>query len=176
VVDAGLIIKNGELNDFEPLQKLSTYIDAQDLRRLRFADLKNHVLIKDREIHLPNMVVQSNVTTITVNGTHTFDQDINYRLKVPIKSAHKDKDEYFGALEDDGLSTNLFLKITGTTHDYRVVYDKAAVKDKIKQDLKEEKWEFRNAVRNKGTEDTPQELDEGEFFDFDEVDSTALRQ
>jgi len=176
VVDAGLIIKNGELNDFEPLQKLSTYIDAQDLRRLKFADLKNHVHIKDRKIHLPNMVVQSNVTTITVNGTHTFDQDINYRLKVPLKSTPKDKDEYFGALEDDGLSTNLFLKITGTTHDYQVVYDKAAVKDKIKQDLKEEKWEFRNAVRNKGVKDTPQELDEGEFFDFDEVDSTALRQ
>ena len=122
------------------------------------------------------MVVQTNVTTIAVNGTHTFDQDINYRLKVPIKSAHKDKDEYFGALEDDGLNTNLFLKIIGTTNDYRVVYDKAAVKTKIKQDLKEEKWEFRNAVRNKGAEDTQQELDEDEFFDFDEADSTALRK
>ncbi len=176
VVEAELIIENGELNDFEPLQKLSTYIDAQDLRRLRFADLKNHVIIKDREISLPNMVVESNVTTITVNGTHTFDQDINYRLKVPIKSAHRDKDEYFGALEDDGLNTNLFLKIIGTTQDYRVIIDKAAIKNKIKQDLKEEKWEFRNAVRNKGTEDAPQELEEGEFFDFDEADSTALDQ
>ena len=176
VVDAGLVIENGELNDFEPLQKLSTYIDGQDLRHLRFADLKNNVIIKDREIRLPNMVVQTNVTTIAVNGTHTFDQDINYRLKVPIKSAHKDKDEYFGALEDDGLNTNLFLKIIGTTNDYRVVYDKAAVKTKIKQDLKEEKWEFRNAVRNKGAEDTQQELDEDEFFDFDEADSTALRK
>jgi len=176
VVDAGLIIENGELNNFEPLQKLSSYIDAQDLRRLRFADLKNKIRIKDRKIYLPNMVVQSNVSTIAVNGTHTFDQDINYRLKVPIKSSKKDKDEYFGALEDDGLNTNLFLKITGTTHDYRVVYDKAAVKDKIKQDLKEEKWEFRKAVRNKGIEDASQELDQGEFFDFDEADSTALPQ
>lgn len=174
VVDAGLTIKNGELNDFEPLQKLSAYVDSQDLRHLKFADLKNNVHIKDREIFLPNMMVQSNLTTIAINGTHTFDQNINYRLKVPIKSTKKDKDEYFGALEDDGSSTNLFLKITGTTKDYQVVYDKAAVKDKIKQDLREEKWEIRDAVRNKGANSTAQELNEEDFFDFDEADSTAL--
>jgi hypothetical protein len=176
VVNAGLVIENGELNNFEPLQKLSAYVDSEDLKHLKFADLQNNVQIKDREIHLPNMVVQSNVTTIAVNGTHTFDQDINYRLKVPIKSSKKDKDEYFGALEDDGLNTNLFLKITGTTQNYQVVYDKAAVKDKIKHDLKEEKWEFRNAVRNKGIEGGTQELDEEDFFEFDEADSTALQQ
>ncbi|GJM28654.1 MAG: hypothetical protein DHS20C17_12890 [Cyclobacteriaceae bacterium] len=175
VVDAGLIIENGELNEFEPLQKLSTYVDSQDLRHLKFADLKNNIQIKDRKIFLPNMVVQSNLTTIAVNGTHTFDQLINYRLKVPIKSTKKDKDEYFGALEDDGSSTNLFLKITGNTKDYQVVYDKEAVKDKIKQDLREEKWEIRDAVRNKGADTSAQELDEEDFFDFEEADSTALQ-
>ena len=176
VVNAGLVIENGELNNFEPLQKLSTYIDSQDLKHLTFADLKNTVQIKDREIYLPDMVVKSNVNTIAVNGTHTFDQDINYRLKVPIKSSKKDKDEYFGALEDDGLNTNLFLKITGTTADYQVIYDKAAVKNKIKHDLREEKWEFRKAARNKGADESTQELNEEDFFDFEEADSTALPQ
>ena len=176
VVNAGLVIENGELNNFAPLQKLSTYIDSEDLKHLTFADLKNTVQIKDREIYLPNMVVKSNVNTIAVNGTHTFDQDISYRLKVPIKSSKKDKDEYFGALEDDGLNTNLFLKITGTTTDYQVIYDKAAVKDKIKQDLREEKWEFRKAAQNKGADENTQELDEEDFFDFEEADSTALPQ
>ena len=176
VVNAGLVIENGELNNFEPLQKLSTYVDGEELKHLQFADLKNNVQIKDREIYLPNMVVQSNVTTIAVNGTHTFDQQISYRLKVPLKSSKKDKDEYFGALEDDGLNTNLFLKIMGTTQDYQVVYDKAAVKDKIRHDLKEEKWEFRKAVQNKGSDGKTQELDEEDFFEFDEADSTALQQ
>ena len=175
VVNAGLIIENGELNNFEPLQKLSTYLDSQNLKHLEFADLKNTVKIKDREIFLPNMVVQSNLTTIAVNGTHTFDQDINYRLKVPIRRSQKDKDEYFGAVEDDGLSTNLFLKIIGTTKEYQVVFDKDAVKNKIKEDLREEKWEFRNAVRNKGQDTGTQELDEENYFDFEEMDSTASK-
>ena len=176
VVNAGLIIENGELNDFAPLQKLSTYLDSQDLKHLEFADLKNSIQIKDREIFLPNMVVQSNLTTIAVNGRHTFDQDINYRLKVPIQKSQKDKDEYFGAVEDDGLSTNLFLKITGTTKDYQVVFDKDAVKNKIKQDLREEKWEFRQAVRDKGVNTDTQELDEDDYFDFEEPDSTLTKK
>jgi len=174
VVDAELRIENGELNNFEPLQKLSTYVDSQDLKRLKFADLKNHIQIKNREILLPNMVVQSNLTTINVTGTHTFDQDISYRLKVPIKSTKKDKDEYFGALEDDGSSTNLFLKITGTTKDYQVEYDKDAVKQKIKKDLREEKWEIREAVRNKGADTKTQELDEEDFFDFEDSETSTL--
>ena len=175
VVNAGLIIANGELNNFEPLQSLSPYLDSRNLKHLEFADLKNTIQIKDREILLPDMVVQSNLTTISVNGTHTFDQDINYQLKVPIKRSQKDKDEYFGAVEDDGLSTNLFLKIVGTTSDYQVVFDKDAVKKKIKEDLREEKWEFRDAVRNKGFESGTQELDQELYFDFDEADSTASK-
>ena len=174
VVDAGLIIENGELNNFAPMQKLSSFVERQSLVNMTFADLKNDIHIEDRIIHLPNMVVQSNVTTIMVNGTHSFDQNIDYRLKVPLQSPKKDKDAYFGALEDDGLNTNLYLKIVGNTKDYRIIYDKEAVKTKIKEDLREEKWELRDAIRNKGVKEETQELNEEEFFDFDEADSTAI--
>ena len=175
VVDAGLIIENGELNNFAPMQKLSSFVERQSLTNMTFADLKNDIHIEDRVIYLPNMVVQSNVTTIAVNGTHSFDQNIDYRLKVPLQSPKKDKDAYFGALEDDGLNTNLYLKIVGNTKDYRIIYDKAAVKTKIKEDLREEKWELRDAIRNKGVKEETQELNEEEFFDFDEADSTAVQ-
>ncbi len=175
VVDAGLIIENGELNDFGPLQKLSSFVERRSLANLTFADLKNDVHIENRMIYVPNMVVQSNVSTIHVNGTHSFDQNIDYRLKVPLKGYKKDKDAAYGALEDDGLNTNLYLKILGTTKDYRIAYDKTAVKSKIKEDLREEKWEIRDAIRNKGESNKTQELNEEEFFDFDEADSTALK-
>ncbi len=175
VVDAGLIIENGELNNFTPMQKLSSFVERTSLANMTFGDLKNDIHIEDRMIYLPNMLVQSNVTDINVTGTHSFDQDIDYRLKVPLKNHKKDKDSYFGALEDDGSNTNLYLKIVGNTRDYRVVYDKKAVKNKIQQDLREEKWEFRKAVRTKGADENTQELNEEEFFDFSETDSTAMQ-
>jgi hypothetical protein len=61
----------------------------------------------------------------------------------------------------------------GTTSDYQVVFDKDAVKKKIKDDLREEKWEFREAVRNNGFDPGTQELDDENYFDFNETDSTA---
>ncbi len=174
VVDAGLIIENGELNDFAPMQKLAAFVERRSLANMTFGDLKNDIHIENQVIHLPNMQVQSNVTTIMVNGTHTFKQEIDYRLKVPLKGLKKDKDEYYGAIEEDGAETNLYLKILGTTSDYRIVLDKQAVKTKIKEDLREEKWELRDAIRNKGVDDRTQELNEDEFFDFDS-DSTAVQ-
>ncbi len=173
VVDAGLIIENGELNDFAPMQKLASFVERRSLANMTFGDLKNDIHIEDQVIHLPNMQVQSNVTTIMVNGTHSFSQQIDYRLKVPLKGLKKDKDEYYGAIEEDGAETNLFLKILGTTSDYRIVLDQRAVKNKIKEDLREEKWEIRDAIRNKGVDDRTQELNEDEFFDFDS-DSTSV--
>ena len=58
--------------------------------------------------------------------------------------------------------------------DYRIIYDKDAVKTKIKEDLREEKWELRDAIRNKGVREETQELNEEEFFEFEETDSTAI--
>src|SRR5690606_1304863 len=38
VADIGAVIKNGELNNFEPLKKLNKYLDDEGLSRLRFSD------------------------------------------------------------------------------------------------------------------------------------------
>lgn len=176
VVDAGVIIENGELNDFEPMQKLSAFVDRMSLSSLRFADLKNDIHIENKIIYLPNMTVESNVSAININGTHSLDQHINYRLKVPLKNAKKDKDEYFGAIEDDGLNTNLFLKIVGNTKDYKIVYDKTAVAGKIKSDIRNEGHELREAIRNEGEVKPDQQLSDEEYFDFDDgADSTVIK-
>jgi hypothetical protein len=132
IADISATIKNGELNNFEPMKKLNKYLDDEGLNRLRFADLKNEIHIENMTIYLPQMEIKSNVTTIQVSGTHQFDQHIDYRVIAPLRNKNKiDPDEAFGAVEDDGAGkAKLFLKITGTTDQYEVSYDKAAVKKK----------------------------------------------
>ncbi|MDH5248929.1 MAG: hypothetical protein OEW40_08015, partial [Cyclobacteriaceae bacterium] len=78
-------------------------------------------------------------------------------------------EEAKGALEEDGTGqTKLFLKIIGTTDDYRVVYDTEAVKKKIAADLKNEVQELKDAFKNKGTRKKKElELEKDEFFDWD---------
>jgi hypothetical protein len=152
IADISATIKNGQLNNFEPLKKLNKYIDDESLSKLRFGDLKNEIHIENQTIYIPQMDIRSNATDIRLSGTHTFDQRIDYRIVAPLRSKKKiDPDEAFGAIEDDGSGKpKIFLKITGTTDKYEVSLDKDAVKKKIAGDLKKEVQELKDAFKQKG--------------------------
>ena len=177
IANISAIIKNGELNNFEPMKRLNRYLDDEGLSKLRFGDLKNEIHIENETVFIPQMQVISNVTTIQLTGTHTFDQKINYRVIAPLRSKKKiDPDEAFGAIEEDQTgSAKIFLKITGTTDNYTVAYDKEAVKQKIASDLKKEVKELKDAFKLKGKERKKElELEVDEYFEWS--DSTSTNQ
>src|SRR5690606_24153806 len=135
VADIGISIARGELNNFDPLRKLERYLGDEGLDRLRFSELKNDIHIENKTIYLPQMEVRSNVTDIRISGTHTFDQRINYRLVTPLRPKRFVEAAADGAIEHDSQgNSRLFLKITGTTDNYRILYDTEAVKKKIAND------------------------------------------
>ena len=169
VGDISTYIKNGELNNFEPMKKLNKYLNDEGLSKLRFSDIKNDIHIENKTIYIPQMEVRTNVTTIKISGTHTFDQRIDYRIIAPLRN---DKNVTSGeakqALQVDGAGqSKLFLKIVGTTDDYRVIYDTESVKKKIATDLKNEVKELKDAFKNKGTKEKKElELAEDEYFEW----------
>ena len=167
--DISAVIRNGELNNFEPLQKLNRYLDDQALNHLLFADLKNDIHIENKTIFIPQMEVHTNATNITVSGTHTFDQQIDYRVIAPLRGKKKiDPDEAFGAIEETGGQSRVFLKIIGTTENYEVKFDKEATKKKILSDLKKEVKELKEAFQNRGIKKKKEvELQKDEYFDWD---------
>ena len=162
-----MTIRNGELNNFEPMLKLSKYVDKERLNNLRFSDLKNDILVHNRQVFLPKMEVGTNITQLEVNGTHTFDQKIDYRVKIPIKK-YRVQETKFGPVEEDETGNlNMFLKIVGTTDDYRIVYDTQAWKKNFDQNLKEEGQELKQIFKNKGKrEKKSKELNEEEVFEW----------
>jgi len=116
------------------------------------------------------MEVSSNITTINLSGTHTFNQDIDYRVIAPLKRKKiSDKDEVFGAIEDDGEGgAKIYLRIKGTTSDYKITYDIQEVRKKIIADLKNEVKELKTAFRDKGKKKKKVvELNSDEYFDWD---------
>ncbi len=167
--DISTSIKGGELNNFEPMQKLNKYLNDEGLSKLRFSDIKNDIHIENKTVYMPQMEVRTNVTSIKISGTHTFDQRIDYRVIAPLRN---DKNitsvEAKQALQEDGSGqSKLFLKIVGTADDYRVVYDSESVKKKIATDLKKEVQELKEAFKNKGTKEKKEvELEEDEYFEW----------
>lgn len=170
ISDISISIKNGELNNFEPVRKLSKYVEEKSLEKMRFSEIRNQILVQNRNIYLPQMEVVTNVSSIKISGTHTFDQAIDYRVTIPLRRFNKkDNDERFGAIRDDGKGNlNLFLKIIGVTSDYRIAYDAESWKENVRETIREEGQELKEAFKTKGL--TPQqeaaELNEEEYFDF----------
>jgi hypothetical protein len=169
IADIAIVIKNGELNNFEPLQKLKKYVDDVGLNRLRFSELKNDIHIENKTVYIPQMDIRSNVSDLKVSGTHTFDQLIDYRIVTPFRRKKKEPDAE-GAIEETGSGqSKLFLKITGTTDDYKVAYDTEAVRKKIANDIKKEVQELKDAFKSKGKRQQKEvELEKDDYFDWEE--------
>lgn len=153
-VESNLSIKNGELNNFEPAKELAKFIELSELENIKFSDLRNEIVIKDRKILIPDMKIESSAFDVDLSGEHSFDNDIDYHLKVLLsdvlsKKAKKKKaqNKEFGVEEDDGLGrTSLFIAIKGTVDDYKVSYDSKKVKEHIKESLVKEKQTIKNIL------------------------------
>lgn len=169
IADIGISISRGELNNFEPMKKLERYVGDEGLDRLRFSELKNDIHIENKQIYLPQMEVRSNVTDIKISGRHTFDQRIDYRLITPLRPKRVVGAAADGAWEQDNQgNSRLFLKIVGTTDDYRILYDTEAVKKKIAKDLKEEVQELKDAFKSRSKKEEKEvELSKEEYFDWE---------
>ena len=150
-----MTIENGELNNVEAMKSMSRFIELKELENLRFATLKNQVEIKNQLITLPKMEIRSNAINVTASGTHTFNNEISYKVKLSLNDllskkarlAKKENDE-FGEVADDGLSRmNIFLSMTGTVEHPVIKYDSKSAIQNVKQDLKVEKQNLKGILK-----------------------------
>jgi hypothetical protein len=151
-----MTIESGELNNVESMKSLSRFIELKDLENIRFSTLKNQIEIKNQVITIPKMEIKSNAINVTASGTHTFDNEINYKIKLSLNEllakkairAKKENDE-FGEIADDGLGRrDLFLSMTGTVDKPIIKYDSKGAVEKVRQDLKVEKQTLKTILKD----------------------------
>jgi len=130
---------NGELVNYKPMLVLAGFVDVNELKHLKFADLQNTFEIKDKTIYLPEFDIKSNALNLTLWGTHTFENYADYKIRLKIseliKNKRKAKANEFGEEELPDKGMNLFLTMKGPVGDVKVEYDKVRVKQKVKQDV-----------------------------------------
>lgn len=135
-------IANGQIIDYRSLDALSKYLSIEELHNLRFEDITNTLEIKHKTINIPAMEVKSNAINLTISGTHTFENYVDYHLKLKLSDllAKKFKlksSEY--ELEQLEQERFLFLSMKGPIDNIKFSYDKQEARTKVKQDLKLEK-------------------------------------
>jgi len=154
--ECDIIIRNGELTGFEPMQKLSRFIEVEELENVSFSTLNNQIFIRNQEVLIPRMDIQSSAFEITGSGVHGFDKNFEYKVKVSLsellsgKARKPDRQsEEFGAIEDDGLGrVYLYLIIDGSPGGTDIKYDRRGAIRNIRDQLVEEKTEIKQILND----------------------------
>jgi hypothetical protein len=145
-------ISNGELVNYEPLNALGKYIDVNELRNLKFADLDNTIEIKNKTIFIPQFDVKNNALNMTLSGSHTFANVVDYKMKIKLgellKNKRKKSSNEFNEEEptaDRGV--NLYMNMKGPIDNVTISYDKVGTKQKITQELQQEKQNIKEILK-----------------------------
>ncbi|MBI5914327.1 MAG: hypothetical protein HY842_03055, partial [Bacteroidetes bacterium] len=133
---AGIGIRKGELRGFKMLDEFATYAKIQDLRNVRFEDMQNWLEVKDSTFYLPAMFLQNNAMNLTIAGEQTFDDKIDYGIKVnagqvlATKFKKNNKNVESIPAKENGFF-NLYFHVNGTLDKYKYETNKRKVKDKF---------------------------------------------
>ena len=152
---AHIDIRQGALINYEPMLALSKYVDVEELQEIKFSRLSNDIEIKDRMIYIPEMEIKSSALELKLSGKHSFDNDIDYHFQLWLndflfrkaKRSKKNKEE-FGEIETDKEGrAKLFIRMVGTVDDYKIKLDRKALREKWKEDFKEERSELKEIFK-----------------------------
>lgn len=146
-VTSDIVIKKGELTNYQPLYNLSDYIELDELKHIKFNDLAASITIAESKANLGQTSIVSSAISITGSGEHDFKNNYEYRIQVRLadilwKKAKKKKlqDEEFGyVLENERKYTLLPLVISGKDTVFDVRYDRKTAGTGFKERIDEEK-------------------------------------
>ncbi len=153
---ADLTIYKGELINYKPALALGKFIEISELDHIKFSTLRTPIEIKNQLINIPKTEIKSSALDLTISGTHSFDNAIDYRFKLLMNdvlwkkaTSKKKENSEFGYVEDDGLGKAvLFLHMTGTVKNYKITYDTKSLKEKWSDDIKEEKRTLKQILKD----------------------------
>ncbi len=125
-------VNDGRLKGLKTLEDFSDYIHLADLRDIRFSQLRNYIRIANGEILLPVMFIQSSAINMSISGRHTFDQRIDYDIKLNAGQTLGNrikKREGGQPLVPSRKSgwINLYYNLSGSVSDVRYAQDRKGV-------------------------------------------------
>jgi hypothetical protein len=88
------LIENGELNHFEPVEKVQqTAFKKQNFSEIRFATLKNNIEVKGTAFILKKMEIRSSALTMFVEGVYDTKSGTNMSIQLPVRNLFKNNSE-----------------------------------------------------------------------------------
>jgi len=156
-VKSHLVIEKGELIKFKPLESLSSYVSIEDLKTVQFSTLENTIEIENKIVTIPNMEIKSSALSVFISGSHTFEQEINYRIKLLLselmstkfrkKNTQVKKNE-FGEIKENGKIFNtIYFKMTGNSENPNISFDGIRFREDVQKGISQEKERITTIIK-----------------------------
>ena len=132
------LLKNGELNDFAPLEEISQKaFKKQDFSNIKFADLKNRLDVKGTAFIINSMDIRSTAINLAVEGVYDFKKGTDMFIRLPVKNLLKSQantDISDGGKSVRGVSLRLRAK-TGDDGKLKVSWDPLRLAKRNKKEV-----------------------------------------
>lgn len=166
-------VENGALVNYEPLAELSSFAKIEDLKNVQFKSLENTIEIFDQTIFIPKMKIANNALNLEIEGTHTFDNYMSYNISLSVAELLATKANWIARKAEKRIERNkaggltAYILMEGTPEKLRISYDRATVKENVKEEVKNEKTRFIQALQNEGSlqQETEQSKNYGDVWD-----------
>ncbi len=153
---ADLEIANGELLQFKPLEKLSSFVKLDELQNIKFQNLKSHVDINNRLISIPKTEIKNTALNININGSHSFNNIVDYHFSLKLsellakraEAKNKTLNEFEQLEKDEEDNRELFITMKGPIDNPKISYDRKATYNKFKNELANEKQNLKGILKS----------------------------
>ena len=174
-VKSHLIIEKGELIDFEPLEKLSTYVSLDELKHVRFSTLENTIYVENEIVTIPAMEIKSSALSVVLSGTHSFNHEIDYNLTLLLSellsSSFRQKNTNiteFGEEQKDGRIFNtIYFKMKGNTANPKISLNPIRFIEDVNNSVKKETEKIINIIKEDILQsETKERVEEGQEIEI----------
>lgn len=134
---AKLVMSKSNINRFE-----------EKLLNLNFETFENVFTIEKGMLTIPKMSIESNALDVNLEGTHAFDNTIDYSFNFRFRDLKSNSgDSEFGEIIDDGTGVKIYLKMYGNLAEPKFEWDKEAKKVDKKEQREEAKEDFKSVMK-----------------------------
>jgi hypothetical protein len=162
VAIADITIYDGEIHKFPQFMALGKFLKVKSLDDISFSEYTNRIYIRNKVVEIPKMDIKSSAVNMSLAGTHTFENVMDYKMKVNMSQLlfgnKKSYEDEFGEVEvDENGGMNVFLTMTGPVDNYKIRYDtKSSIKN-VGKGLQQEKVEMQKIFKENSPNKIPGE-------------------
>jgi len=93
--EVSLTVLNGRLVNFEPLEKMGAFLfKKRDFEDVKFAQINCYFEVKNRDLDIERMEVESTVLTLFLEGKYSLDNRTDLSIQVPLSNLKKRDKSY----------------------------------------------------------------------------------